>query len=468
MNVLLINLPLEKNTPTPVFPLGLGYIAAVLKNEGHSVLVLDLNVDNNWDENSIERQISDIRYDIVGVSAMILNYSDIEWLSGIIHKHRPDVKIILGGSLGSSIPELVLRETSVDMIVSGEGENTAVDIINTMESKGDYENVPGIIYLKEGNVCRTETRKLIDDIDELPMPAWDMFNMRFYINEPTWLFMVPKADIVTTRGCPYNCTFCYKGTFGNKYRYRSAENIVKEIQVLQDEYGVECVTFQDDTFVFNRQRVIDLCGLLINKEIRIRWICNGRAGLLDDEMLALMHKAGCVSIGLGIETGDTEILKNIKKQITPEQVKDAVRAIKRNGMMVNGHAMIGFPGETRNEFLKSIEIYKGLGLTPDFNILTPIPGTMIYEEAVKNGKIKNAKDLLIGWSNWKRNIVVNLSDMTDEELVNTKRTAERILRKNMLLRDFKSVLRMYYIYVQINGWRHLLSRVTRSIKSILN
>jgi anaerobic magnesium-protoporphyrin IX monomethyl ester cyclase len=463
MKILLINPRIEEGKAVPVFPLGLGYIASMAKNTGYNVEVLDLNANYKYTNERIENIIAKTEFDIAGISAVIPHFSQVQWISRIIKKSHPQTRVILGGGLGSAASNLVFTETSVDIIVMGEGEGTIVKLLEVMKANEDLQKVMGIKYIKDGNIIQTPSRAFIENLDEIPFPSWDLFPMDFYINTPDWLFEIPKAEIITSRGCPYNCTFCYHGIFGYKYRRRSPENIVLEIKTLKDKYGIKAITFRDDTFTLDRERVFIFCRLLIESNMNIWWICNGRANILDNEILKIMKKAGCVGVNFGIESGDPINLKRINKQITLGQVKSVVKNVYKNNMIPHGYAIIGFPNETRKSIDMTIKYFISLGLTAEFNVLTPIPGTILYEEMVREGKIGNEKELLANWSNWLKKTVINLSNLSDEELALIKHKAEKILLNRVLIKNWKFIILLYYLYARINGWGSLTKRILRSI-----
>lgn len=434
MKILLINPPVREWAKPNVFPLGLGYIAAILLRNNHQVKILDINAFR-WDKNEVENRIKDSEFDVVGIGGIITTYKYVKWLIGIIKKYHPDKKIILGGSIGTSIPQLMLERNPVDVICIGEGEETIQELIAVLERKGDLSGVKGIWYKgASGEIKRTSARAPIKNLDSLPFPAWDIFPMDIYLKNPVgapnrnkWIDGSADTGVLSinlngTRGCPYKCIYCYHDFMGQGYRTRSAENIISEIELLYEKYGVTYFHFTDDEFVINKSFIYELCrkfkDLMKKTGIKLTWGCAGRVNLMDEMLISTMVSAGCVSIGYGIESGSQKILDLIKKQVTVKQAKDAVRFTQKYIGWADCSFMVGYPGETEDTIQETIDFCQELGLTPEvIFFLTPYPGTELYSMAVEQGKITDEEQYILQLGEQGEKINVNFTEYSNEELL---------------------------------------------------
>jgi radical SAM superfamily enzyme YgiQ (UPF0313 family) len=443
MKVLLINPPVREWAKPNVFPLGLGYIAAVLLKDGHKVEVMDINA-YRWNRIEVEKRIKNTEFDAVGIGGIITTYKYVKWLIAVIRKYHPDKKIIVGGSIGTSIPKLMLERNPVDVICVGEGEETARDLFAVLEEKGDLSAVKGVWYKDaSGRIMATPARPPIKDLDSLPFPAWDLFPIEIYLKNPVgspnrnkWIdgsadMAVLSMNLNGARGCPYKCIYCYHDFMGQGYRTRSAKNIISEIELLYKKYGVTYFHFTDDEFVINKAFVYELCkgfiDLMKSIGVHFTWGCAGRVNLMDEELISSMVSAGCVLIGYGIESGSQKILDLIKKQVTVKQAKDAVRLTQKYTDWADCTFMIGYPGETEDTIQETIDFCRELDLTPEvIFFLTPYPGTELYSMALEQGKIPDEEDYILQLGEQGEKISINFTDYSDEQLVSIQ---ERMIRE---------------------------------------
>ncbi|GAI79109.1 unnamed protein product, partial [marine sediment metagenome] len=291
----------------------------------------------------VEKRIREISYHLVGIGGIITTYKYVKWLINVLNKYHPEKKIIVGGSVGASIPRTMLERNPVDIVCVGEGEETVRELVNVLQNNGDLSTVKGIWFKgNDGSIYRNELREPINDLDKLPFPAWDLFPMDIYLKNPVgapnrnkWIDgsfaeETPLSmNLSATRGCPYQCIYCYHDFMGQKYRYRSPDNIISEIKYLYAHYEVKYFHFIDDEFVLKKNFVYQFCQKIkhLQKELgeRITWGCSGRANLMTEELIATMAEAGCVLIGYGIESGSQKMLNIMKKKVLVEQAKQAVR-----------------------------------------------------------------------------------------------------------------------------------------------
>ena len=385
MKILLVNPPQRTKCPQP--PLGLAMVAAVLEKNGDSVQILDLALLGMSDE-SLRIRIQQEKPDIVGITAMTPTINSALSVAKRVKEIDRDILVILGGSHATLLPEETLQDSpDIDVIVCGEGEQTTPEVVAALkEDAGSLRQVPGVAY-REGNKTRTNpTRPPILDLDSLPFPAFHLLPMGKYRLHPPFGRKTPIMPIITSRGCPYRCVFCSKSVFGHRYRSNSAAYVVDQIRFLSEKFGIKEVKFYDDSFTLNRERVVDICALLKEQKLDIPWTCETRVNLVDRDLLTTMMDAGCYMIEYGVESGNQQILDNLKKDITLEQAVRTFKWTHEAGIETVAYFMIGSPGETHETIEESIEFAKKLD--PDFvqfSVATPYPGTELYRLSLEEG-----------------------------------------------------------------------------------
>ena len=433
MKILLINPPIRESNLSN-FPLGLSYIARVLLDNGHDISVLDINA-HRWPQDEVKKKIVSSDSDVAGITALITEYKYVRWLTKIIKEVNPSSKVILGGGLASAVPEIVLRRTNVDIAVIGEGEITVKEVINSLEEGKNLNNVRGIMFKENNKLHETGTRAPIKNLDEIPFPARELFPMEIYLgNIGLGRKLVDasarSANMITSRGCPYNCAYCFKGMWGQKFRARSPENIIEEIEELIKRYKINNIFFNDDIFVLDKKRVYSFCDKLVERNINISWECNGRVNLMDIDMLKKMRAAGCRIVSYGIESGNQEILDALNKKVTVEQAKRAIQLTWDAGILPKAYLMIGMFGETKKSVQDTIDFCKEAGpIVFGFSFTTPLPNTVLYQKAKEAGKISTEEELTEQWGSWSDTIITNLTEMSDEELKNLR---DKAMKKIMV------------------------------------
>jgi len=395
MKVLLINPP-AKNTAElelPAFvrrnegrfpPLGLMYLASYLeKHNTAEVKILD-TVASGADYGAIESGIREFDPDVAGITAHTHNLIDVIRTSDIVKKVNPAIHVSLGGPHVRIYPYEAIAIESVDTVIPGEGEIALSLLLEALE-RNRPEDAKGVIRKKKGQILPAEDGEITADLDSLPFPA------RSKVNTDDYSSILGKGRRLTTavssRGCPFNCTFCStpKGT----YRMRSPKNIVDEMEeCLRME--IEEVHFIDDVFNADRERVTDICGEILERGLEIEWSFRGRVDKVTPGMLLLLRRAGCERIHFGVETASDEGLEALGKGITLSQVRNAFRWARQADIRTVAYFMLGCPHEkSKKDTLKTVRFAKELGCDYAlFNILTPYPGTPLYEEALKTGDIK--------------------------------------------------------------------------------
>jgi len=416
MNMTLINPQLKTWSPNVYPPLGLCYIAASLEQAGHDVAILDMNSQRVSDKSLVKH----IEYSpLVGIGGLVTEYGEVVRLVKVIKKAHEYQIVVLGGPLATTHSEELLVASGADVAVIGEGEQTIVELVNAIEQGSSRELIKGIVYQDGDRVVAHPPREPDTNLNSIPHPARHLLDMSRYSTHhfKTFGIKVPNiksTTLISTRGCPYMCTFCAKEIGGLKWRARSPEDIVNEMRELRNDYDISGFVFNDDTFVVNRKRVIDFCALLEKELPDVIWYCNGRVNLMDEEMIQAMVKSGCVGIAYGIESGNQAILDSVKKAITLEQVERITALTKKHGIHVTGYFMLGILGDTKQTIQETLDFAERLDLDfYGFGITSPIPGTEMYSQAVEKGLVDKGKRL----EDWSFHAQMNLSvDCSYEEL----------------------------------------------------
>ena len=372
-------------------PLGLGYLAAVLERNHHQVQILDFSLDPQSSLDSDVQRVAAFDPHLVGITAMTSVYHNAVETATLLKAYlgRP---IVLGGPHATMCPERILTESPViDYVVRGEGEATILELVDAVAGDRDLGSVKGLTYRRRGEVSPSSgrgeivsnpDRELIVDLDALPFPARHLFDLKRYgLRTPEGQ---PMATILSSRGCPFNCSYCFKGIVGRTYRQRSPENIIAELRHIIAEYGIRNFYFIDDLFTIDSRRLQAITEGLIAQRLDIRWQCLGRVDRVNAEILRKMYAAGCRRIHYGIESGNQVILQRIDKGIKLGQVHDAVRWANEAGIQVKGYFMLGLPGDTEQTMQQTIDLAVALDLDEAmFSLTTPFPGTRLWDELVK-------------------------------------------------------------------------------------
>ncbi|MFC2010284.1 B12-binding domain-containing radical SAM protein [Chloroflexota bacterium] len=383
LNIALVNPAQSSAYSQP--PLGLALIGAVLEKEGYSVTILDANVLNLPPE-VVVPLVSDA--DVVGFTAMTPTINTAIATARHLKKVRPDLPVVLGGAHATLLPEETLTAApDIDAVIRGEGEETVVELMRALENKQSLSGIAGISYRKDGEVISNPARSGLVDLDSLPFFAYHLLPWRKYKPHPPYGWALPFAVTITSRGCPYKCTYCSKPVFGSKFRAQTAGRVVEEITYLQKSLGIKELAFYDDVFTLDKKRTHAIADEIIRRGLKIHWSCETRVNLVDKELLHHMKQAGCYSIAYGIESGSPDILKALDKDITLEQVEEAVRISREVGLQNIGYFMLGSPGESPKTIKQTIQFAERLKLDyAQFSVTTPFPGTRLYDLYMENRK----------------------------------------------------------------------------------
>ncbi|MEK6906793.1 MAG: radical SAM protein [Nanoarchaeota archaeon] len=413
------------------FPFGLGYISSILKKERYNVDILNLNHYDGTIEEIINKKLNIKKYDFVGTGGNALLYSIISKIRNIVSKHKTNPKFILGGPIITSEPKLVFRDIKPDFGVIGEGEETVIELLKNIEKNKDLKKVKGIIYYdKLGNIVLTERREVISDIESLPYPDFEGLNYKKVLNNAhandfyfTQISDYPRVyPILGSRGCPFNCTFCYHE---GRYRRRSVKHIIKEIREAIKKYDINIINLYDECFSVEKNRMYEFCKEI--KKIReeygkdIKWACQLSVGYTNKEMLDSMKDAGCFIVSYGFESINLKVLKSMRKPITPEQIENIFKETLKRKIGIQAFFIFGDIAETKESAKETLDWWKknakgqiGLGF------IQPYPGSEIYLHCLKKGIIKDKEDYIkykVSQNHW-----YNMTDsMTDKDISNLKK-----------------------------------------------
>jgi anaerobic magnesium-protoporphyrin IX monomethyl ester cyclase len=374
-------------------PLGLLSLAAFLRDKGHQVFLIDaLNRGISPDE--VVERVNQIGPDFVGVTATTSFIASAHECAQKIKTRNPRVTTIIGGSHISAMPIQTIEEfPAFDLGVVGEGEETLLELLDN--SSLNFHNINGIVFRDQGQPIMTRKRAQIRDLDHLPFPALDLLEgfPEFYQPTPNNYLKKPVVSLVTSRGCPFSCTFCDQSVFGHRVRAFSPQYVVRMIKFYQEQYGIREVSFYDDLFTFNKQRLVDFVNELAQAGVQVTWSCESRIDTVSDDSLKIMKKSGCWQISYGIETGSQKILDYFNKRITVPDIEKAVRLTHQWGMRIRAYLIVGSPPEDQDSIAETKALIRRLPLDDlHISFFAPIPGSKAFKDIIGN-QIVRWKDM---------------------------------------------------------------------------
>jgi radical SAM superfamily enzyme YgiQ (UPF0313 family) len=441
-------------------PLGLGYLATACRDKNEVVIIDCLKQKLKTDK--LLLKIKEMQPDLVGFQCYTYDLKIIKEVLLECKKLNPKLVTVIGGPHPSAAPRESFEyfQETLDYVFVGEAEKSFPMLIDYLEAKGkiNLSEIPGLCW-RDGANIRTNSPVFVEDLDMLGMPAWDLIHPEGYPESQHGAFFknFPIAPIITTRGCPFCCTFCAGHTVGGrKLRKNSIDFVLKQIKYLYDVHKIREFHIIDDNFTFDGARAKELLRRLIDLNLKISWaVPNGvRLDTLDEELLALMKKSGLYLISLGIESGSNRVLKLIKKSSTVEKIRSAIEIIHKFNIDIAGFFVIGLPGETKEEIEETIRFSLGLGLIrANFFTYLPFPGTESYEELLLKGELDNI--------NWDKFYFMNAAyaprGMTRHQLKNLQRQAflrfylrPAVLWRNLL--GIKSLKHFRYLLIRVYHW----------------
>jgi len=368
-------------------PLGLAYLAAVLEQHGYPARIYDCTLGLSLD--SLMAALIAFQPRVVGITSTTPAFEEACITARRIRSQMPESVLVLGGAHVSAVPALALAGDDFDIGVVGEGEWTMLDVARHIEqgASGDLAKVPGLAIRREGRVVVTEPRPYIQDLDRLPMPARGLLPpLAAYSPTPASYRRLPLATVITSRGCPYRCTFCDRTVFGNAARAHSPERVLAEVDECLHRHKALEIRFFDDTFTFDPRRVMEICDGLRAKRWRFPWTCLTHVNTVTPELLRRMRAAGCWQVLYGLESGDPEILASLRKGSTVERNEQAVRWAQEAGLSVRGDFIVGTPLETWASLRRTVDFAKRLKLDyAHFNKFVPFAGSELHDRLAAQG-----------------------------------------------------------------------------------
>ena len=394
MNIFLVR-P-HSDVPAAPPPIGLMYLAGYIRKyfDGHNVDIFDSRLKQKSPQ-YIAGLAREKRPDVVGITAFSMEARQAHEIARAVKRVSPNITVVLGGPYPSSDPVNAGADSNIDFLVAGEGELTFKQLLEALEKGEDYSQIGGISYHRNGELKSNGPGAVHSNLDDIPFPAWDMIDLEDYF--------IPSASkrrltnpiqmknrgvsVFSTRGCPYSCTYCHS-IFGRRLRKRSPENVIAELKWLKESFGVEEIEFIDDVFNLDLERAKRIMDLMIDEKLNLKFSYpNGlRADQMDEELIDKMKQAGCYRINYAVESGSDRMQKVMKKRLNLKRTQEVINFTASRNISIGGFFMLGFPDESEDEMRMTIDFaLKSKCHTASFFILTPFPGTEMYNDALEAG-----------------------------------------------------------------------------------
>ncbi len=402
MRILLVN-PFGSNwieglkgsaeTSVRMAPIGILSIAAYLAEKGFEVKVADCRVPAARANEAIKKMLL-FKPDMAGFTATTSGFIDAYRIAEALKDADPGIRIIFGGVHVSALRGSILENfPCIDYVINGEGEKAMAELA----AGASLDSIQGLVYRNGSEIKDNGVRTDLCELDSLPFPAYNMLDGFPKTFQPP-LFNYPRfpsATMISSRGCPYQCSYCDRSVFRKSFRYNSADYLYEQMAFLRKEFNIRHIFFYDDLFTFHRKRIEEFCGLMLKKPLHMTFNCAVRVGHIDDDLLKMLKAAGCWMVSIGMESGDPGLLARHKSNMKLEEVKSAVKSIQRCGIRVKGLFMMGLPGETEQSIRKTADFIETLELD-DVNMtkFTPFPGSPIYKTVREEGEFKEDWELM--------------------------------------------------------------------------
>lgn len=417
---------------SPQFPhLGIGYLSAMLLREGHEVEIVDMRLRYNLDD--LSNFADKFRPDFFGITTFSFHYLDAYKIIEHLKNRYPEKPVIMGGPHVAAFKKSILEESKCDFALHGEGEYAILEFCEAIKNgASDFSHIPGLFWRKDGQIIENPTRAFLNDLNGIPFPAYDKFELNKYIAVKERKLL----PIITSRGCPYSCVYCsVRLSMGRGFRPRSAENVVDEIEYWYNK-GFRTFDINDDNFTVDMTRAERICDLILERGLKIEYrMINGiRADRIDENLARKMKQSGCSFVSFGVETGNPEIMKNIKKGLLLENVRKAVDLANKVGWVHRINFIIGHPGETYDKAMDSIRF---AGSLPSefvtFYTAIPYPGTELFEWIKKNGSFINPPEVYLNNMEYVDPVpIFETNEFTYDERLKALRKGALLSRKKYL------------------------------------
>ena len=449
------------------FNLGMAYVAGMLRHHGFQVSVCDPQFFNKGLED-LRTYLQQNGFDVIGMPCFTPTVADVYKLAHFCRGVLPEAKIVLGGGHPTLFPGEILEECAeADFSVYHEGEYTMLELAELLEKTPiplaeDLKTIKGMAWRNDGTVAVNEQRPFIDNLDELPRPAYELFPLRQYKIQPTAYKRLPTYTMLVSRGCPYHCTFCSGGKMlGKKMRYRGVPKVVEDMEFLIREYSARGFMFQDTSMPANRKWMVEFCETLKRKRIDVSWMCYARADHVDADLLRLMKSAGCFGISFGVETGNQKSLDHIRKGLTVDQNMKSVRLALDLGYHVTATYILGLPGEDEDDVMNTIQLARRLSThIAHFFLPLPYPKTELFEQCRAEGGLREDFEWRdFSMTNWTRLVYVNpllglrkMLDLQRRAIISYYTTPRVIWRNLMSINTMDDVRKYFSALLALSGY----------------
>ena len=450
-------------------PFGITYLAAVLLKHNHNVILFDIYPDDDIDE-VIKDIDSTFTPDLIGFSVLSTNFYLTKTVIEQMKRHFRYALYCAGGIHPTVRPVESITQLGLDFVIIGEGENVLIKVCDAISNNKALTGLKGVAFKNGNDFYINNQIDIVQNLDSLPFPARELLPVSRYLVPPGYIrshFLHRVMSVFTSRGCPAKCTFCNSSSiFHKRVRRRSVKNVINEIEYLQDRYRIDGLYFHDETLTLNHRWIAEMCREM--KRLNLKWGCQTRVNLVNDDLLRLMKSSGCLQIDYGIESASKRMLKSLKKGITPDQSKKALELTKKHGIKSFASFMIGLPDETEADIYEN---FKFLKVTkPDFtyfNLYTPFPGTEATEKAIEEGRLSKHffsrdYDMLI-----ETTPLINLSAIPTDKIIRFHKR----LRNEVFLTNYLGVLSLHNmtfileaIFYFITSWGTLFDSIKEFIK----
>jgi radical SAM superfamily enzyme YgiQ (UPF0313 family) len=439
-------------------PLGLLSIASYIRQFGHSPEVIDIAA-RKWSLNQAVDYVCLTEPDLIGISAKTINVYNANKLAEQLKHKGLKAPIVIGGAHVTAVTVETMRKfDAMDYGVIGEGEITFYELIKKIANNNPVDDVEGIVVRNSNGQPMVNPRRApIHNLDDLPLPAWDLLPEfpEGYHHSELETKRLPAASIMTSRGCPFKCTFCDHKIFGSMTRHHSAEYSLKMIRHLKNEYGIKDLMILDDNFILNKKKLFQICDTMIKDKMDLSWYCMGHANFMTEDRLKKIKEAGCWFIEIGIESGCDRILQLLKKNTTKKEIAAAVRRAKDAGLKIKGNFIFGLPTETKDSLEETIEFAINIELSYfQQNFLTIWPGCELADSPGQFGKFEN------DWSKLAHQRITFIPHgLKEKDLIHASKTAFRrfylrpkiifgILSSLTSIRAIKSIIISFVVFLK--------------------
>lgn len=446
MKILFINPSVRPESKQRIPNVGLAYVMSHAQRAGLDFELIDIDAHRYSDE-EVDRLIRQATCDVVAAGTLVSCYARMKELFATVRKHHPKAVIVTGNTLGTSVPHVVLEKTAADICVVGEGELTFVDLIHALDEGRDLETVPGIAYRKDGKFIKNPERAVIENIDEIPYPNYDLFDIEIYLKASPYMVCdpgglpIPFDELVafpvnTARGCPFRCNFCYHAFQERRYRFRSPESVIGEIKHWKSKYGINYVNFWDELTFFSLPETEKFADLMIKEDLDVYWIAACRSELLvrktgGPRVAQKLKAAKCHGLGFALESGNPKILAYMNKANTVNEFVEQCQVLQEASVDAYSSIIIGYPQETPETIDDTFEVLTQARVYPSVGFLQLMPGTPMYDLAKDLGHIKDEEAYLLGMGD-RQDVRINMTKYPDDFLMNY--TTEKLRELNTLLK----------------------------------